>query len=230
MSLDVFKGSLAPFCQTLVLDDDRAVIPVPALLLPATLDQLLLKVYGAELMPAKRSVLVSQFAKYYFMQLIPPVVVASLAADVSWPLELEEVAFAVSERGLLDGVKFLGEAFTVVPSPEPFERFGPLLVHVQNVIEALSAYSGVAKAVFWSSAGDYLETCLRRLEAASDLSLEPAYALLRKPSQPDGRRNPLFATITYKGDPPRRQRRSCCLSHQVEWVGRCEHCPLQATF
>ncbi|RXT71444.1 hypothetical protein B1F67_21820, partial [Pseudomonas syringae] len=22
------------------------------------------------------------------------------------------------------------------------------------------------------------------------------------------------------------QRRVCCLSHRVEWVGRCEHCPL----
>ncbi|WP_170969011.1 (2Fe-2S)-binding protein, partial [Pseudomonas viridiflava] len=25
---------------------------------------------------------------------------------------------------------------------------------------------------------------------------------------------------------PRRQRKACCLSYQVEWVGRCEHCPL----
>jgi ferric iron reductase protein FhuF len=226
MSLDVFKGSLAPFGQTLVLDGARKVIPAPELLLPATLDQLLLKVYGPELMPSKRSVLVSQFAKYYFMQLIPPVVVASLAADISWPLGLDDVAFAVNERGLLDGVKLLSAAFPVASSPEPFERFGPLMAHLQLVIEALNAYSGVAAAVFWSSAGDYLETCLRRLEAASDVSLDPAYALLREPSQPDGRRNPLFATITYKGEPPRRQRRSCCLSYQVEWVGRCEHCPL----
>ena len=227
MSAGLFAGALAPFAQTLVVDEQRAVIAVPELLQPVTLDRLLLRVYGPELMPEKRPVLVSQFAKYYFMQFIAPVVVASLVDDVSWPLGLDEVAFAVSERGLLDGVRFLGDSFSVVPSSDPFMRFGPLVAHVQSVIDALSAYGGVGASVFWSSAGDYLETCLRRLEAVSDVSLESGYGLLREHLQPDGRRNPLFNTITYIERPPRRQRRSCCLSYQVEWVGRCEHCPLQ---
>lgn len=219
-------GALAPFAQTLIRDEQRAVIAVPELLQPVTLDRLLMQVYGPELMPEKRPVLVSQFAKYYFMQLIPPVVVASLVDDVRWPLGLDEVAFAVSERGVLDGVKFLGDGVSVMPSSDPFTRFGPLLAHLQRVIDALSAYSGVAASVFWSSAGDYLETCLRRLELASDVSLEPGNRLLSERLQPDGRRNPLFNAITYIEQPPRRQRRSCCLSYQVEWVGRCEHCPL----
>lgn len=226
MSAGLFAGALSPFAETFILDEQRAVIAVPELLQPVTLDRLLLQVYGPELMPEKRPVLVSQFAKYYFMQLIPPVVVASLADDVSWPLGLDEVAFAVNERGLLDGVKFLGGGVSVAPSSDPFTRFGPLLVHLRKVIDALSAYGGVAAAVLWSSAGDYLETCLRRLEAVSNVSLEPGLGLLRERLQADGRRNPLFNAITYIEEPPRRQRRSCCLSYQVEWVGRCEHCPL----
>jgi len=221
----LFAGALAPFAETVVVDEQRAVVAVPELLQPVTLDRLLLRVYGPDLMPEKRTVLVSQFAKYYFMQLIPPVVVASLVDEVSWPLGLDQVAFAVNERGLLDGVRFFGDRVSVAPSSDPFARFGPLLVHLRRVIDVLSAYGGVKASVFWSSAGDYLETCLRRLALVSDVSLEPGYRLLSERLQPDGQPNPLFNTITYIERPPRRQRRSCCLSYQVEWVGRCEHCP-----
>ncbi|MFJ3466476.1 siderophore-iron reductase FhuF [Pseudomonas sp. NPDC090201] len=229
MSSGLFAGALAPFAETVVVDEQRAVIAVPELLQPVTLDWLLLRVYGPELMPDKRPVLVSQFAKYYFMQIIPPVVVASLVDDVSWPLGLDEVAFALSERGVLDGVRFFGDRVSLGPSSDPFTRFGPLLVHLHRVIDALSAYGGVKASVFWSSAGDYLETCLRRLALVSDVSLEPAHRLLRERLQTDGQPNPLFNTITYIERPPRRQRRSCCLSYQVEWVGRCEHCPSKNT-
>jgi ferric iron reductase protein FhuF len=226
---DLFDGALAGFAKTLVLDNARPVIPLPELLRGDTLDRLLLQVYGPELMPEQLPVLVSQWMKYYAMQLIPPVVVASLVHGVSWPLQLDRLGFALDERGLLDGVRFEGEACEASRSDEAFERFAPLLENLQQVINRLSAYGNVAPGVLWGNAGDYLETCLRQLAAASDVSLEVGYALLHERLRPDGRRNPLFNAVTYiEGDDGQsvRQRRSCCLSYRVEWVGRCEHCPL----
>jgi len=223
-------GSLARFGESLLADDDpRPVIAVPELLLPETLDQLLMRVYGPELMPSQLPVLVSQWSKYYFMQIIPPVVVAALVHDAHWPLSLDQVALALDERGVLDGVRFLGAGICRAGGRgNPFERFSPLLDHLQQVIEVLSTYGGVAPGVLWGNAGDYLETCLTQLAQVSDVSLLDGYALLNERTRPEGGRNRLFGTITYIETPTgiRRQRRSCCLSHRVEWVGRCEHCPL----
>jgi len=224
-----FDGPLAGFARTLVLDNARPVIPLPELLREKILDRLLLQVYGPELMPDKLPVLVSQWFKFYAMQLIPPVIVTSLVQGVSWPLQLDQLAFALHERGFLDGVKFESAGLVASPSDEPFERFALLLENLQQVIEQLSAYGSVAPGVLWSSAGDYLETCLRQLAQINGASAQIGYGLLRERLRPDGRRNPLFKAIIYIEGPDGqsvRQRRSCCLSHQVEWVGRCEHCPL----
>jgi ferric iron reductase protein FhuF len=220
---------LAGFAKTLVLDEARPVVPLAELLRRETLNRLLLQVYGPELMPDQQPVLVSQWMKYYAMQLIPPVVVASLVHRVSWPLAVDQLSFALHERGFLDGVRFEGALFDASNSDDPFERFAPLLDNLQQVIDRLAAYGSVAPGVLWGNAGDYLETCLRDLVAVSDVSLAPGYELLRERLKPDGTRNPLFNAITYiEGDDGQsvRQRRSCCLSHRVEWVGRCEHCPL----
>ena len=225
----MFEGALAGFAKTLVLDEARPVVPLAELLRRETLDRLLLQVYGPELMPDQQPVLVSQWMKYYAMQLIPPVVVASLVHRVSWPLAVDQLSFGLHERGFLDGVRFEGALFDASNSGDPFERFAPLLDNLQQVIDRLSAYGGVAPGVLWGNAGDYLETCLRELAAVSDVSLAAGYGLLRERLKLDGTRNPLFNAITYiEGNDGQsvRQRRSCCLSHRVEWVGRCEHCPL----
>jgi len=229
VSAGLFDGVLAGFAKTVGVDEARPVVPLAELLRRETLDRLLLQVYGPELMPDQQPVLVSQWMKYYAMQLIPPVVVASLAHRVSWPLAVDQLSFALHERGFLDGVRFEGALFDASNSDDPFERFTPLLDNLQQVIDRLSAYGSVAPGVLWGNAGDYLETCLRELAAVSDVSLAPGYGLLRERLKPDGTRNPLFNAITYiEGNDGQslRQRRSCCLSHRVEWVGRCEHCPL----
>jgi ferric iron reductase protein FhuF len=220
---------LADVAKTLVLDEARPVVPLVELLREQTLDRLLLQVYGPELMPEQQPVLVSQWMKYYAIQLIPPVIVANLVYGVSWPLAVDQLSFAVHARGFLDGVRFEEAPFDASNSADPFERFAPLLDNLQQVIDRLSAYGGVAPGVLWGNAGDYLETCLRELAAVSHVSLVPGYGLLRERLRPDGQRNPLFNAVIYregKDGQPVRQRRSCCLSHRVEWVGRCEHCPL----
>lgn len=233
MSAPLFTGALRRFGQGLVgADDSRPVSPLPALLEAERLDALLLGLYGPELMPSRLPVLVSQWAKYYFMQVIPPVVVASLACDWHWPLNPERIALALDERGVPIGLKWLGEGERIRVRPgNPFERFASLLDdNLSPVIDALSTYGDLPGAVLWSSAGDVLESCLVQCAELPDLLLGEASALLTSRTRPDGRRNPLFKTIRYvaqgDGSPPRRQRRACCLSYQVEWVGRCEHCPL----
>ena len=225
MRPDWWVGSLARFGESLLADDDpRPVIAVPELLLPETLDRLLLRVYGPELMPSQLPVLVSQWSKYYFMQLIPPVLVGGLLSDWRWPLALEQVSLALDERGLPAGVWLGAGRACHLESPEPFAEL--LDDNLQPFIAALAAYGGVASSVLWGNAGDYLETCLQQLRPLTDKPLDDGYALLNTKQRANGRPNPLFKAVRYVGKPPRRQRRSCCLSYQVEWVGRCEHCPL----
>jgi ferric iron reductase protein FhuF len=219
-----------PDASQVLIDDQAPVTTVAELLRPSTLDDLLLKVYGAQLMASHKPVLVSQWSKYYFMQLIPPVVSENLLHGLGWPLGLDQLGFAVNGRGVLDGIRFYLDPAPVPSSDDSFRRFAPLLINLQQVIEALSAYGDVAPSVLWGNAGDYLETCLRQLTAVSEASLASGYGLLCERTWPDGRRNPLFNSISYTEQPgdqaARRLRRSCCLSHRVEWVGRCEHCPL----
>jgi ferric iron reductase protein FhuF len=230
MRREWFEGPLADFAKTLVLDEARSVVSLAELLRGETLDHQLLKVYGPELMPEQQPVLVSQWMKYYAMQLIPPVMAANLVHGMSWPLAVDQLSFALHERGILDGVRFNGAMIDAPDSDDPFERFAPLLDNLQQIIDRLSAYGGVAAAVLWGNAGDYLESCLRQLTWIDPAAREIGYGLLREKTRPDGTRNPLFNAITYikkeKDGQSIRQRRSCCLSHRVEWVGRCEHCPL----
>jgi len=220
MTQRLFNGPFAAFGQTLLAaEDPRPVRPLLEVLRPESLDALLLNIYGPELMPAQRAVLVSQWSKYYFMQLIPPVVVASLVFDRHSSLALDQVSLVLDERGLPGGVK-LG-------SCEGGSLSELLEENLRPFIAALSAYGAVPGSVLWGNAGDYLESCLVKLSAFTDVSLEAGYGLLRDRTLGDGRRNPLFKAISYVGEPARRKRRTCCLSYQVEWVGRCEHCPVE---
>jgi ferric iron reductase protein FhuF len=219
-------GELGLFGRTLLAaDDPRPLHSVPDLLRPQVLDALLLKVYGPHLLAGHLPVLVSQWSKYYFMALIPPVVAAALIEDWHWPLGLDQVNLALDERGLPDGVRFGPGARAMLGASECFASL--LDDNLEPFIATLAAYSGVAASVLWGNAGDYLETCLTQLRLLTDRPLDAGDALLTHPYRPDGRRNPLFKAVGYVGDPLRRQRRRCCLSYQVAWVGRCEHCPLK---
>lgn len=75
MSAQLFSGPLERFGQTLLAADDsrpdsRPVVALPDLLQAERLDLLLLSIYGPQLMPSQLPVLVSQWAKFYFMQII----------------------------------------------------------------------------------------------------------------------------------------------------------------
>lgn len=223
MTPAAFAAQLQPFMQNVLGEADRrALLTLAQLLQPQRLDALLLNLYGPDLMPRQRDVLVSQWAKYSFMLIIPPVLVAASADDWHWPLGLEQVAVTLDVRGIPDGVRFLAAGgVSAPPVADPLQRFAGLLDDLLTpLIDALSAYAGVSRSVLWCSAGEAVESCLTRLEAPLAAK---AWPLLHQRLRADGQRNRLYQSIRYT---PRRQRRSCCLSHRVEWVGRCEHCPL----
>ncbi|WP_025994724.1 siderophore-iron reductase FhuF [Pseudomonas viridiflava] len=238
-SKDRFCGS----SQSVMFDESQLelrtsasdVVALPDLLRPERLDALLLNVYGATLMPSHLPVLVSQWAKYYFMQIIPAVLSASLLEGRHYALHLDQVSLTLDERGLPVGIRFAEEVVVLAQAEtDPFQRFAGLLDdNLQPFTTTLNRYGGLASSVLWSSAGDTLETCLTELAAGTHTSLAAGFALLAERKRPDGRLNPLYQTVTYikqakqaEDAEPRRQRKACCLSYQVEWVGRCEHCPL----
>lgn len=228
----LFEGPLQPFGQTVLAENaEAASVTLPSLLLPERLEVVLHDLYGPHLLASHKPVLVSQWAKYYFMLLIPPVLVASLAHGWRWPLTLPHIALALDERGVPQGIRFLGQGQCEPSVPgKPLQRFAGLLDdNLQPFIEALSAYGKLPRAVLWSSAGDTLEHCLTRLERIDPVLARDGWPLLDQPRRADGQANPLFNSVTYvpqASGEPRRRRRACCLSYQVEWVGRCEHCPL----
>ncbi|RJG14411.1 siderophore-iron reductase FhuF [Pseudomonas cavernicola] len=229
----LFPGELACFAETLALPDDpRPAVSVAALLEPAGLDERLSRLYGLELMQSQRSVLVSQYSKYYFMALIPPVLAASLLHDWRLPLAPDALRVVLSDNGLPQAVQLPdeGERWPDVPD-DPFLRFAELVEgNLQPFIHTLAADGQVAPQVLWGNAGDYFETTLRRLAELTAASLTPGYAVLEARRCPDGTDNPLFAPIRYVPQAgvlqPRRERRVCCLRHRVAGIEHCEHCPL----
>jgi ferric iron reductase protein FhuF len=216
-------GRFAPMLGAVLAGDDpRTVVSLPELLQPRVLDQLLLKIYGVGLMPSHKPVLVSQWSKFYFQLWLPPMLVSQLAHGWELPLALRDVGLALDERGVPVAIRFFdaGEAGDAQASLEPW-----LAANLRPLIEALSRYGEVPAAVLWGNAGDCFEQALRQLQAVGLQQLGAAQALLETRRLADGRANPMYAPVRYLGD-GRRERRSCCLSYQVPWIGHCEQCPL----
>lgn len=180
-----------------------AVQPVDQLLVPIRFDALLLDLYGPQLMPAQRPVVVSQWSKYYFAMiwrtLLDGAVVPRFAAS----------AVALDTRGL---------PLALAGQGQPCEgREGLLEHHLQPLVSRLAALGAVAPAVLWGNAGDCLDQALQ----SDDGDRNGLGQLLTSPG------SPLYLAVRLEASGKRR-RRTCCLSYKVDWVGHCEHCPLLA--
>jgi len=177
--------------------------PLHKLLEPSRFDALLLELYGPELMPVQRPVLVSQWSKYYFAT-----VWQLLLGGASLPV------FAATEvildaRGL--PTMLTGSAAHCAG------RDALLQQHLQPLVSRLATLGAVAPAVLWGNAGDCLDQALQGVE--SDVG-----DLARLLTCAD---SPLYASVGLSAS-GKRQRRTCCLSYKVDWVGHCQHCPLLA--
>ncbi|MGF6593944.1 siderophore-iron reductase FhuF [Pseudomonas sp. 2835] len=172
-------------------------IALQALLDDARFDALLLALYGPELMPAQRPVLVSQWSKYYFALVWRTLREgASLAA-------FSQTSVLLDERGL---------PLALIADGAPCQDLLP--EHLQPLIARLAELGALATAVLWGNAGDCLEQSLQ--EGIDSAGLQ---VLLETPG------SPLYAAVSQDAA-GRRRRRTCCLSYKVDWVGHCEHCPL----
>ena len=201
-------------------DDPRPAIAMLDLLQAPVMDEILLRIYGAQWLASDRPVLISQFSRYYFMHWLPAMLVIQLAHGWFLPLEPGAVGLVFDERGQPTAMKMLeaGEPGDAGASLEPW-----IAVNMRPLVEWLSADGGVPPAVLWGNAGDIFERTVRRLQGLGLRQVEPALALLEIRKLADGRPNPLYAPVKYVGD-GRRVRRSCCLAYKL--VGPCEDCPL----
>lgn len=166
------------------------------LLRPDAFDALLLGLYGPELMPAQRPVLVSQWSKYYFAVLWRAALVGCA------PLQVQALAVTLDGRGLPTDLSTSAAVGGVVAV---LER------HLPAIVEQLAVLGSVPAAVLWGNAGDCLEQIAGERPEVQRLLDTPG--------------NPLYGAVRYTPD-GRRVRRTCCLSYKVEWVGRCAQCPL----
>ncbi|MGH8383721.1 siderophore-iron reductase FhuF [Pseudomonas sp.] len=180
-----------------------ASLSLEKVLEPARFEALLLDLYGPELMPAQRPVLVSQWSKYYFAVVWQSLLGGTLlpvfgATDVT--LDSRGLPLALGGRGACcEGLEAMLEH------------------HLQPLLVRLAALGAVAPAVLWGNAGDCLDQALQRREGDGS-------GLSRLLTSPD---SPLYAAVSFDAAGKRR-RRTCCLSYKVDWVGHCEHCPLLA--
>ncbi|MBH3430968.1 siderophore-iron reductase FhuF [Pseudomonas alkylphenolica] len=172
------------------------------LLQPQRFDRLLLELYGAELMPAQRPVLVSQWSKYYF-GLVWQTLLCGAALSV---FDVTEVT--LDARGLPIALAGRGD-YCVGNQALLAQHFNP-------VVSRLAALGGLAPGVVWGNAGDCLDQALARI--GGDACHGLGYWLSSAES-------PMHAAVGLDAEGKRR-RRTCCLSYKVDWVGHCEHCPL----
>ncbi|WP_249684256.1 siderophore-iron reductase FhuF [Pseudomonas sp. RC2C2] len=177
-----------------------APIALPVLLDEARFDALLLALYGPQLMPAQRPVLVSQWSKYYFA------LVWRMVREGQPLSAFSATAVKVDARGLPVALVAEGVACQGLQAV--------MAAHLQPVVARMVVLGAVPPAVLWGNAGDCLDQALQGISDNTGLQV-----LLETPG------SPLFAAIS-QDSAGRRRRRTCCLSYKVDWVGHCEHCPL----
>lgn len=174
---------------------------VQQLLQTARFEPLLLELYGPELMPAQRPVLVSQWSKYYFAT-----VWQRLLSGSSLPV-FDAAEVTLDNRGLPQALGGQGAAC------QGLEAI--MASHLQPLVAHLAVLGALMPRVLWGNAGDCLDQALQHADGAHP-------ELARLLTSPD---SPLYAAVSLDAS-GRRRRSSCCLSYKVQWVGHCEYCPL----
>lgn len=235
----LFIGEFASYRDVLVTHDDpRPGVLLSELLEPQALTALLERfgdMYGGH----DRRALASQWSKYYFVRLIPPVMAAALVLGRRMDVGFENLQVVLDAQGIPEAFKLVdeGAGFTVAPG-NPFERFSHLLHdNLYPFIHALAPQAKLSPRVLWSNAGNYIEWFVGEITKlplpASMLADGPG--LLNAALLPDGGRNPLYQPIRYvevatdlRPDGRWRQRKVCCLRYRLAVLGNCDNCPLLA--
>ncbi len=173
----------------------------------------------------------TQWSKWHFSVLVPPVLIASIVADWHLPTDLAQTGIVLSPDHRTAAVRLpgAGERREVT---DAHERFAMLIDGHLGAADrgAPARASGLPAKVLWSNAGNIAESivgeCAARL-GADHPGVVHARALFAAKSLADGSRNPLFEPIRPFPRPhPARRRRICCLRYRIAALPLCKTCPL----
>ncbi|MER9109520.1 siderophore-iron reductase FhuF [Mesorhizobium sp. M0938] len=223
-----FPGKLAAIAESLVLEDD----PRPHVLGAAFLDgdrlRQVLDAFAANYAEPDEQAVATQWSKWHFSQLLPPVLVANIAADWQLPTAIDRIGIVLSPDRRTLAIRLPGEGARRPVSGA--QRFSPLIEdHLAPLIAAISRASGLPVKTLWSNAGNVAETVVSECAAflgEAHPGVTDARALLAARLWPDGRRNELFEPIRYREG--RRRRRICCLRYRIASLPLCKSCPLDS--
>lgn len=235
----LFRGPLDEIGARLVLaDDPRPFVEGAALLDERRLRDVLAsfaRSYAAQLevdafTATEMTAVATQWSKWHFSILVPPVLIASIALDWQLPTELARTGIVLSPEHRTAALRLPDEGERR-HFADADERFTPLIEgHLAPLIEALSRASGLPAKVLWSNAGNIAESIIGECETrlgADHRGVLQARALFAMKSLRDGRRNPLFEPVRhFPNRTPARRRRICCLRYRIPALPLCKTCPL----
>ncbi|MEX0607496.1 MAG: siderophore-iron reductase FhuF [Halofilum sp. (in: g-proteobacteria)] len=165
----------------------------------------------------------SLWGQWYAVTVWPPLVTAILLCEAAPELRAAHTALVLDDEAKPAGLALPAFATTGDPG-HSLERLARL--HTAPLMDAVAGAAGMAQRVLWSNVANVFGWFLDELEAvAAPHVLEPGRRLLTRGCWPDGTRNPLHIPGA-RPEPPRPERRVCCLRYRLDGFGYCGDCPI----
>ena len=160
----LFSGELAAYAETLVLaDDPRPAIAGADLTDPAIMGDMM-RTAAAHIRDGDLRAQMSLWCIDYVHILMPVAVVANLVLNRQMPLRLEDIAVILDDEGMPEAIRIRDDGI-FNETQDAFAAFAPMIRgNLQPLIEAWSAFSGIAPRVLWTNAANLYEAILRGLE------------------------------------------------------------------
>jgi ferric iron reductase protein FhuF len=235
----IFRGPLEEIGARLVLADDTRPFLTGAALLDEDRVRDMLKAFARSYAVTlcvegfdgtEMTAVATQWSKWHFSVVLPPVLIANIARDWHLPTDLEQVGIVLSADHRTAALRLpaKGEHRHFA---DAHERFSVLIEgHLAPFIRTLSRASALPEKVLWSNAGNIAESVVGECEAqlgADHPGVIHGRALFAAKSLGGGRRNPLFEPVRYiPNRTPARRRRICCLRYRIPALPLCKTCPL----
>lgn len=208
----------------------RPIVSGTSLLVPDFLESLLDR-YARVYSKPDTIAVATQWSKWHFSLLLPPVVTAMIVAQHELPVDLSDTAIVLSEDGRVEAFRVSdpGGGIDADDVLDCLRRF--VDGHLAPLIAALAAVSKAPEKVLWSNAGNVLESVLKECETLllpGHPMLANASRLLTQRVHADGVRNFLFEPVRYvaRGNEIIRIRKVCCLRYRIPSLSLCKSCPL----
>ncbi|MCM2474378.1 siderophore-iron reductase FhuF [Rhizobium sp. CG5] len=221
-----------PYCREKLLPRAPAgglVIACTDLADPAVFEGVIAR-YMRKFPGSDRRAVVSMWSLFYFSILTIAPSVHLFVHRRAVPLGLEGVSL-VCDEDTAEPQAFVYSG-DVRQSAEPaVDLHGMMLQHVEPVVAAMAANSGLAPKLLWNNVAAYLSWILKEIAYRHETApVDGGLALLNEPTWPDGRKNPMHGMMRVARQQcglEFAQRKVCCLRYNLTGVGGCgEACPL----